>query len=65
MRELQERYHLICAWTKQIKDEGQWVPIEDYLVRHFKLNLTHGISPAGIKKLLDEQAGQPPPPPPA
>lgn len=34
----------ICAWTKQIKVEDQWISIEDYLTKHCGLKLTHGIT---------------------
>ena len=34
----------ICAWTKQIKIDDQWIPIEDYLTKHCGLKLTHGIT---------------------
>jgi hypothetical protein len=34
----------ICAWTKQIKVDDEWIPIEDYLTKHCGLKLTHGIT---------------------
>lgn len=34
----------ICAWTKQIKVDDNWIPIEDYLTKHCGLKLTHGIT---------------------
>lgn len=34
----------ICAWTKQIRIDDKWVPIEEYLVKHCGLKLTHGIT---------------------
>ena len=34
----------ICAWTKQIKIDDKWIPIEEYLVKHCGLKLTHGIT---------------------
>jgi len=33
----------ICAWTKQVQHEGSWIPIDEFLSKHLKLNLTHGI----------------------
>ena len=34
----------ICAWTKQIRIDDKWIPIEEYLVKHCGLKLTHGIT---------------------
>jgi hypothetical protein len=34
----------LCAWTKQVKVNGRWIPIEQYLRDHHHLELTHGIS---------------------
>ncbi|MFN8009555.1 MAG: hypothetical protein U0V70_21485 [Terriglobia bacterium] len=34
----------ICAWTKQVKVDDEWISIEDYLIKHCGLKLTHGIT---------------------
>ena len=34
----------ICAWTKQIKIDDQWISIEDYLTKHCGLKITHVIT---------------------
>ena len=42
----------ICASCKSIKDvEGNWKPIEQYLIAHPKAHFSHGICPECIKKL--------------
>lgn len=46
---LQRKLHVICAWTKQIREEGRWVPIEEYLAHHLKLSFTHGMSPEAVE----------------
>ena len=56
IHELEGSFKVMCAWTNQIKDEGKWIPIEDFLARHFKMTLTPGISPEGMKKMLRRQA---------
>jgi hypothetical protein len=44
----------ICAWTKQIKIDDQWISVEDYLTRYHKLRLTHGISKEAAEKFLKD-----------
>jgi small-conductance mechanosensitive channel len=44
----------ICAWTKQIKIENQWISIEEYLTHYQKLRLTHGISREAAEKFLQD-----------
>jgi hypothetical protein len=44
----------ICAWTKQIKIDDQWISVEDYLTQYHKLRLTHGVSKEAAEKLLSE-----------
>ena len=42
----------ICAWSKLIEYEGEWLTIEDYLKRRFKAQVTHGMSDVEAKKML-------------
>ena len=45
----------ICSSCKSVKDaQGDWHPIEHYLIRHPQADLTHGICPACMKKLYPE-----------
>lgn len=39
----------VCAWTKRIEVDGNWVPIEDFLSRNLQLNLTHGMSEEAVR----------------
>ena len=34
----------MCAWTKRVKDGGQWVSIEEFLDRHLQIVVSHGVS---------------------
>jgi hypothetical protein len=34
----------LCAWTKQVKIEDKWIPIEEYLTKHCGLKISHGIT---------------------
>jgi hypothetical protein len=46
--ELRERVHglvRMCAWSRTVEFEGQWLTFEEYLKGRFGLYTTHGISP--------------------
>jgi len=43
----------ICMWTKQVRVDGQWIPVEDYLSR-LGLELSHGISRDAAERILRE-----------
>lgn len=44
----------VCAWTRRVKYNGQWVSFEEYLHARFNLEFTHGISEEASKKLKME-----------
>ncbi|WP_162525318.1 CHASE3 domain-containing protein [Rariglobus hedericola] len=44
----------VCAWTRRVKFNGQWVSFEDYLRARFNLQFTHGISEEASRKLKME-----------
>lgn len=54
LRRLEQMQEMIkiCAWSKLIEHEGEWLSIEDYLTRRFKLQVTHGMSDVEAKKML-------------
>ena len=39
----------VCAWTKRIEVDGQWVSIEEFLSEHLHLQLTHGMSEEAVR----------------
>ena len=48
----------LCAWTRSVEYEGEWISFEEYLRRKFELSATHGISPEALSQInisLDEQ----------
>lgn len=69
---LQNEFLRVCAWTKQVNIDGQWMPIDHYLAKHLGFKLTHGMSEAGaalfglspddLKAPPPGTAPQPPPP---
>jgi PAS domain S-box-containing protein len=44
----------ICAWTKRIEIDGQWIPVDDFLSNHLHLKLTHGMSVEGARLFQKE-----------
>ena len=46
-----EQLVTMCAWSKTIQYEGQWMSIEAYMERRFGLSITHGISPAELERM--------------
>lgn len=44
----------VCAWTGQVKHEGEWMRMEEYLERRFGLSVTHGLSKAAAEKMIQE-----------
>jgi hypothetical protein len=49
------RLMTICMWTKQVRVEGEWVPIERYLTDYLGVKLTHGISQEAAERILREE----------
>jgi hypothetical protein len=46
---------MVCAWTKRVKEDGRWVPLEEFLERHFQVRISHGMSDS-IRQELIRQA---------
>lgn len=49
-----ERLIKVCAWSKTVDFEGEWISYDEYLRRRFNISVSHGISPEAMAK-LDEQ----------
>jgi hypothetical protein len=45
----------ICMWTKQVRVNGEWISVEDYLTKHVGLSLSHGISKEAAEQILSEE----------
>jgi hypothetical protein len=45
----------ICAWTKQVKVDGDWMSIDRYLTERCGVRLTHGVSKEAAEKMLRER----------
>jgi CHASE3 domain sensor protein len=42
----------VCAWTKTIEHDGEWLTFEQYLHRRFDFKISHGMSPDATKDFL-------------
>jgi CHASE3 domain sensor protein len=50
----------LCAWTRSVEYEGEWISFEEYLRRRFDVSTTHGIAPDALAQIevglpLDER----------
>jgi len=41
----------VCAWSKRVLFEGQWLTLEEYLLLAHGLLVSHGISPEAFRQL--------------
>ena len=44
----------MCAWSRTVEYQGEWISFEEYLKRRFNLDTSHGISPAESKKAFGD-----------
>jgi len=51
VHKLQSQFQVICAWTKRIRVDGEWMTIEEFLKKYLKLKISHGISPEAQDKI--------------
>jgi len=51
---LQQGLQVVCAWTQRIKVGDQWMSPDEFLSSQLHLKITHGISPEGRQKFVDE-----------
>jgi len=53
----------LCAWSRSVEYEGEWISFEEYLRRKFSISATHGISPDALSQIevgLEEAEPQKP-----
>ncbi len=56
-KELERRVNdlvTMCAWSRTIEYQGEWISFEQYLLRRFNINTSHGISPEEAKRAFGE-----------
>lgn len=52
-----EQFVRMCAWSRTVEFEGEWISFEQYLKMRFGVSTSHGISPAEAERLLGPDAG--------
>lgn len=46
------RFVKVCAWSRSIEFNGEWLTFEQYLAARFDIHASHGISPAEAEKMM-------------
>ncbi len=58
---LQSQLQVVCAWTKRIRIDGSWIPLDQFLANKLHVPISHGISPEAfeqVRKSLNETLNQ-------
>jgi CHASE3 domain sensor protein len=66
LEKLQE-FVTVCAWTGQVKFQGQWLRLDEYLKKQFGISVSHSLSQDAAEKMMREieELNRPGGPPPA
>ncbi len=51
-----DEFVTLCAWTRSVRYEGEWISVESYLQRRYGVRTSHGISPKGETLIAAEIA---------
>jgi CHASE3 domain sensor protein len=49
-----DRMVTVCAWTRRVLWEGEWITFEEYLIKRFDVRCTHGICDEAAAKMKAE-----------
>jgi len=49
-----QQFVTICAWTGQVKHQGQWIRLDEYLQTRFGLSVSHGLSKEAAAKMAQD-----------
>jgi len=50
IRKLQNQLQVVCAWTKRIRVDDQWVDMDKFLAENLQIPISHGISPEALEE---------------
>ena len=53
LEKLQE-FVTVCAWTGQVKFQGQWLRLDEYLKKQFGISVSHSLSQEAADKMMRE-----------
>jgi len=54
IRKLQNGLQVVCAWTKQIKVDDQWMTPDEFLRTRLHLKISHGMSPEATREFQED-----------
>jgi CHASE3 domain sensor protein len=49
-----QQFVTVCAWTGQVKFQGEWVRLDQFLERQFGISVSHSLSQEAAQKMMSE-----------
>ena len=49
-----QQFVTVCAWTGQVKFQGQWLRLDEFLERQFGISVSHSLSQEAAAKMMHE-----------
>jgi len=49
-----QQFVTVCAWTGQVKHQGQWLRLDEYLHKQFGIAVSHSLSKDAAEKMMRE-----------
>ncbi len=49
-----QQFVTVCAWTGQVKFQGEWMRLDQYLERQFGISVSHSLSNDAAKQMMRE-----------
>jgi CHASE3 domain sensor protein len=49
-----QQFVTVCAWTGQVKYQGQWLRLDQFLERQFGISVSHSLSNDAAEKMMHE-----------
>ena len=49
-----QQFVTVCAWTGQVRFQGQWLRLDQYLERQFGISVSHSLSQEASEKMMRE-----------
>lgn len=52
-----QQFVTVCAWTGQVRHQGQWLRLDEFLKRQFGISVSHSLSKEAADKMMREIDG--------
>jgi hypothetical protein len=49
-----QQFVTVCAWTGQVRFQGQWLRLDEFLERQFGISVSHSLSKDAAEKMMRE-----------